>query len=86
MMARSRSSGTERIRIVIGIAAALWLVAAVAAVIDRDTLMAVSWSCLAVFGGLVASGAANRSRGIGYLSVALVVVGVAISMGVFLAD
>jgi hypothetical protein len=82
----SRSSGTERIRIFIGIAAALWLIAAVAAVIDRDTLMAVSWACLAVFGGLVASGAAHRSRGIGYLAIALVVVGVAISMGLFLAD
>ena len=54
--------------------------------IDRDTLMAVCWSCMAVFGGLVAGGAAHRSRGIGYLAVALVVVGVAISMGVFLAD
>ena len=85
-MGRSRNSGSERIRIIIGIAAAVWLVAAVAAVIDRDTLMAVSWSCLAVFGGLVASGAAHRSRGISYLSVALVVVGVAISVGIFLLD
>jgi hypothetical protein len=85
-MGRSRSSGTERTRIAIGIAAALWLIAAVAAVIDRDTLMAISWSCLAVFGGLVASGAVHRSRGIGYLAVALVLIGVAISMGLFLAD
>jgi hypothetical protein len=85
-MGRSRNSGSERIRIIIGIAAAVWLVGAVAAVIDRDTLMAISWSCLAVFGGLVASGAAHRSRGIGYLSIALVVVGVAISIGTFLLD
>ena len=85
-MGRSRSSGTERIRVFIGIAAALWLIAAVAAVIDRDTLMAVSWACLAVFGGLVAGGAAHRSRGIGFLAVALVVVAVGISVGVFLAD
>jgi hypothetical protein len=85
-LGRSRNSGAERIRIIIGIAAAVWLVAAVAAVIDRDTLMAVSWSCLAVFGGLVASGAAHRSRGIGYLAIALVVVGVAISIGIFLVD
>ena len=85
-MGRSRNSGSERIRIIIGIAAALWLVGAVAAVLDRDTLMAISWSCLAVFGGLVASGAAHRSRGIGYLSIALVVVGVAISIGTFLLD
>jgi len=85
-MGRSRNSGTERSRIFIGIATALWLIAAVAAVIDRDTLMAVSWSCLAVFGGLVSSGAAYRSRGIGYLAIALVVVGVAISIGIFLLD
>ena len=85
-MGRSRSSGTDRSRIYIGIATALWLVAAVAAVVDRDTLMAISWSCLAVFGGLVASGAAHRSRGIGYLSIALVVVSVAISIGLFLSD
>jgi hypothetical protein len=85
-MGRSRSSGTDRTRIFIGIAAALWLIAAVAAVIDRDTLMAVSWSCLAVFGGLVASGAAHRSRGISYLAIALVVVGVAISISIFLLD
>ncbi len=85
-MGRSRNTGTERIRIFIGIATALWLLAAVAAVVDRDALMAVSWSCLAVFGGLVSSGAAHRSQGLGYLSIALVVVGVAISVGVFMVD
>jgi hypothetical protein len=85
-MGRSRNSGTDRTRIFIGIAAALWFIAAVVAVIDRDTFMAISWSCLAVFGGLVASGAAHRSRGIGYLAVVLVVVGVAISIGLFLLD
>ena len=85
-MGSSRSSGTDRTRIYIGIAAALWVIAAVAAVIDRDTFMAISWSCLAVFGGLVASGAAHRSRGIGYLAIALAVVGVAISIGIFLLD
>jgi hypothetical protein len=85
-MGRSRSSGTDRTRIYIGIAAALWVIAAVVAVIDRDTFMAISWSCLAVFGGLVASGAAHRSRGIGYLAIALAVIGVAISIGIFLLD
>ena len=85
-MGRSRSSGTDRTRLYVGIAAVLWLVAAVAAVTDRDTLMAIGWSCMAVFGGLVASGAARRSRGIGYLAIALVVVGVAISVGIFLVD
>lgn len=85
-MGRSRSSGTDRIRVFIGIATALWLLATVAAVVDRNTLMAVSWSCLAVFGGLVASGAAHRSRGIGYLAIVLLVAGVAISIGIFLVD
>jgi len=66
-MGRSRTAGTQRIHLFIWIAAALWLIAAVAAVIDRDTLMAVSWFSMAAFGGLV-------------------VVGVAISVGVFLAD
>lgn len=85
-MGRSRNSGADRSRIFIGIAAVLWLVATVAAVVDRDTLMAITWGCLAVFGGLVASGAANRSRGIGYLATALVVVSVAISISIFLLD
>jgi len=85
-MGRSRGANTERFHVYIGIAAALWVIAAVAAVIDRDTLMAISWSCMAAFGILVAIGAAHRSRGIGYLSVALVVAGVAISMAVFLSD
>ena len=64
----------------------MWLIAAVAAVIDRDAFMAISWSCMAVFGGLVSSGAAHRSRGIGYLAIALAVIGVAISIGIFLLD
>lgn len=85
-MGRSRSSGTDRSRLFIGIAAVLWLVAAVAAVYDRDTLMAISWFCLAAFGGLVATGAANRSRGIGYLAIVLVVASAAISVGLFLLD
>ena len=85
-MGRSRTSGTERIRTFIGIAAALWLVGAIAAVIDGDPLMAVSWFCLAVFGVLSASGLAHRYQIVGYLALGLVVVAVGISMGVFLSD
>ena len=85
-MGRSRTSGTERLRTFIAIAAALWLVGAIAAVIDGDPLMAISWFCLAAFGALSASGLAHRSWWVGYLALALVVVAVGISMGVFLAD
>lgn len=87
-MGRSRTPANtrERIHVFIGIAAALWLVGAIAAVIDGDTLMAVSWFCLAAFGALCAGGFAHRSQGVAYLALGLLVVGVAISMGVFLAD
>ena len=82
----STPANTERLRTFMGIAAALWLVGAVAAVIDGDMLMAISWACLAVFGGLSAGGVIHRSQGIAYLAIALMVVGVAISIGVFVAD
>ncbi len=86
-MGRSRTpANTERVRVFIGIAAALWLVGAIAAVIDGDTLQAVSWFCLAVFGGLCAGGFVHRSQGVAYLAIGLLVVAVAISMGVFIAD
>jgi hypothetical protein len=55
-------------------------------VIDGDPLMAVSWGSLAAFGGLSAGGAINRSKGMAYLAIGLLVVGVAISMGVFVID
>ena len=84
-MGRSRTpADAERLRVFIGIAAALWLVGAIAAVIDGDTLMAVSWSCFAVFGALCAGGFIHRSQGVAYLAIGLLVV--AISMGVFIAD
>ena len=65
------------------IATALWLIAALAAVIDRDTLNAVAWFGFVAAGALSASGAAERSKGLAYLSIALLVAGVAILMGVF---
>ena len=61
------------------IATALWLIGALAAVIDRDTLNAVA-------GALTASGSTERSRGLAYLAIALVVAAMAILIGVFLAD
>ena len=85
-MGRSGTSGTERIRTFIGIASALWLVGAIAAVIDGDPLMAVSWFCLAAFGVLSASGLAHRYQIVGYLALGLVVVALGISIGVFLSD
>jgi len=68
------------------IATALWLVGAIAAVVDRDTLNAVAWFGFAAFGALTASGSTERSRGVAYLAIALLVVAMAILMGAFLAD
>ena len=68
------------------IATVLWLVAALAAVIDRDTLNAVGRFGFAAAGALSASGATERSRGLAYLSIALLVAAVAILISVFLAD
>jgi hypothetical protein len=68
------------------IATALWLIAALAAVIDRDALNAVAWFGFVAAGALTASGTTERSRSLTYLAIALLVVAVAILVGVFLAD
>jgi hypothetical protein len=68
------------------IATALWLIAALAAVIDRDALNAVAWFGFVAAGALTASGTTERSRGLAYLAIALLVVAVTILVGVFLAD
>jgi hypothetical protein len=68
------------------IATLLGLVAALAAVIDRDTLNVIAWFGFAAAVGLTASGATDRSRGLAYLTVALLVAAVAILIGVFLTD
>ncbi len=68
------------------IATLLGLVAALAAVIDRDTLNAIAWFGFAAALGLSASGTTDRSRGLAYLAVALLVAAVAILIGVFLTD
>ncbi len=68
------------------IATLLGLVAALAAVIDRDTLNAIAWFGFAAAVGLTASGTTDRSRGLAYLAVALLGAAVAILIGVFLTD
>ena len=85
-MGRSRGTGSQRYRFFMWIATALWLIGALAAVIDRDTLNAVAWFGFAAFGALTASGSTERSRGLAYLSIALLVAAMAILVGVFLAD
>jgi hypothetical protein len=68
------------------IATALGLVAALAALIDRDTLNAIAWFGFAAAGALTASGTTDRSRSLAYLAIALLVAAVAILVGVFLTD
>jgi hypothetical protein len=68
------------------IATAAGLVAALAAVIDRDALNAIAWFGFAAAVGLTASGATDRSRGLAYLAIALLIAAVAILIGVFLSD
>ena len=68
------------------IATALGLVAALAALIDRDTLNTIAWFGFAAAGALTASGMTDRSRGLAYLAIALLVAAVAILVGVFLTD
>jgi hypothetical protein len=86
-MGRSRGgTGSQRYRFFMWIATALWLIGALAAVIDRDTLNAVAWFGFAAAGALTASGSTERSRGLAYLAIALVVAAMAILIGVFLAD
>jgi hypothetical protein len=59
-------------------------VAALAAVVDRDTLNAIAWFGFAAAGALTASGTTDHSRGLAYLAIALLVAAVAILIGVFL--
>jgi hypothetical protein len=78
-------TGTRHYQLFLWIATALWLIAAVVAVIDRDTLNGIAWFGFVAAGALTASGATERSRGLTYLAIALVVAAVAILIGVFLA-
>ncbi len=84
-MGRARGTDTRHYKLFLWIATALWLIAAIAAVIARDTLNAIAWFGFAGAGALAASGATQRSRGLTYLAIALLVAAVAILMAVFLA-
>src|SRR3990170_3805871 len=85
-IATTREAVMRQSTLFVWIAAALGLVAALAALIDRDTLTAVAWFGFAAAGALTASGATDRSRGLAYLAIALLVAAVAVLVGVFLAD
>ena len=85
-MNRSRRANTEALRTFMRVATALWLAMAIYVFLDGNALMTISWSCFAAGGALIAGGLVHRSQGIAYLAVALFLVGVAIFMGVFIAD
>ena len=85
-IATTREAGLRQSTLFVWIATALGLVAALAALVDRDTLTAVAWFGFAAAGALTASGATDRSRGLAYLAIALLVAAVAVLVGVFLAD
>ncbi len=82
----TRGTGLQHYRLFMWIATALWLIAAIAAVIDRDTLNAIAWFGFTAAGALTASGTTEHSRGLAYLAIALLAAGVAILVGVFLTD
>jgi uncharacterized MnhB-related membrane protein len=84
-MGRARGSSTRHYQLFLWIATALWLIAAIVAVIDRDTLNAIAFFGFVAAGALAASGATERSSGLTYLAIALLVAAVAILVGVFLA-
>jgi hypothetical protein len=81
-----QGTGTQRYRLFMWIATALWPIAAIAAVIDRDTLNAVAWFGFVTAEALTASGATEHSRGLAYLAITLLIDAVMILIGVFLTD
>lgn len=85
-MSGSGGTGVQSFRFFMWIATALWLIAALAAVVDGDTLNAVAWFGFVAAGALSASGLAERSRGLAYLSMALLIAAVGILIGLFLVD
>ncbi len=82
----TRGASLQQSTLFMWIATASGLVAALAAVIDRDTLNAIAWFGFAAAGALTASGTTDRSRGLAYLAIALLIAAVAILVGVFLTD
>ena len=85
-MSGTRGTGVQRFRFFMWIATALWLIAALAAIIDGDTLNAVAWFGFVAAGALTSSGVTERSRGLAYLAIALMVASVGLLIGVFLVD
>jgi hypothetical protein len=85
-MSGTRGTGVQRFRFFMWIATALWLIAALAAIIDGDTLNAVAWFGFVAAGALTSSGVTERSRGLAYLAIALMVACVGLLIGVFLVD
>jgi hypothetical protein len=85
-LGRSRAAGIRRYKVFMSIATALWLIAAILAVIDGDTLNAIAWFGFVGAGALIASGAYERSQGLAYLAIVLMIAAVAINAGVFLDD
>ncbi len=53
---------------------------------DGDRQQIFTWVCFAAFGALIVGGLTHRSQWKAYLVIALFVVVVAISIGVFMAD
>jgi uncharacterized MnhB-related membrane protein len=85
-MSVTRGTGVQRFKFFMWIATALWLIAALAAIIDGDTLNAVAWFGFVAAGALTSSGVTERSRGLAYLAIALMVACVGLLIGVFLVD
>jgi uncharacterized MnhB-related membrane protein len=83
---RNSGTGVQRFKFFMWIATALWLIAALAAIIDGDTLNAVAWFGFVAAGALTSSGVTERSRGLAYLAIALMVACVGLLIGVFLVD
>ncbi len=77
-------TGTRPYQLLLWIATVLWLIAVLVAVIDQGTLNATAWFGFAAVGGLAASGATERSKGLTSLAIVLLVAAVAILIGVFL--
>ncbi len=82
----TRGASLQQATLFMWIATASGLVAALAAIIDRDTLNAIAWFGFAAALALTASGTTDRSRSLAYLVIALLIAAVAILVGVFLTD
>ena len=82
----TRGASLQQSTLFMWIATASGVVAALAAVIDRDTVNAIAWFGFAAALALTASGTTDRSRGLAYLAIALLIAAMAMLVGVFLTD